>query len=153
MFNHSKRNIYIAIFIFVCLNLVFVIYLAMSGILQREEARIKEVVICNEQIFSWDVSLIKDACKEIFEQNVDNLYVCGIIEYPNLNSDNFIELLIYVFRENETRPIYINPVDDKFKQANFCREIFLPPRNQAGEYFVEIYYYRKLLASTRFEIK
>jgi len=153
MFNHSKRNIPITIFIIVCINLALVIYLAISGNLQREEARIKEVVICNEPIFSWDLSLIKDACKEIFEQNVDNLYVCGVIEYPKLKSENFIELIIYVFRENETRPIYINPVDDKFREAYFCREILLPSRNQAGEYLVEIYYYRKLLASSRFEIK
>jgi hypothetical protein len=153
MFNNSKRNVHIAIFIFVCLNLVFVIYLAMSGNLQRKEARIKEVVICNEPILSWEISLIKDTCKEIFEQNVDSLYVCGVVEYPNLNSDNFIELLIYVFREKETRPIYINPVDDKFRKANFCREILIPPRDQAGKYLVEIYYYRKLLASTGFEIK
>jgi len=153
MINHSKRNIFITIFIFVCLNLFFVIYLAISGNLQRKTARVKDVAICNEPIVSWEMSIIKDACSDTFVQNVDNLYVCGLIEYPDLDSDNFIELMIYVFRENETRPVYINPVDDKFRQANFCREFSLPPKNQAGDYIVKIYYYRNLLASTKFDIK
>jgi hypothetical protein len=90
------------------------------------------------------------SCDKTFTENTKSLFICG---YITSNKKEIDGVSILLFKNGSEKPMYISPVDLRLSGGNFCHEVLMPLANQHGRYTVEIYYFRKIVASYEFEIR
>ena len=124
-------------------------FMAYTGDLNlARDAKISGFVVCSKSNIHGESSNID--CGEIFAPDVNSLFVCG-----HLNTSNKEEtgISIYLFRNELEAPIYSSPVNLHLSKGKFCQEIALPTHNKRGSYSVKVYYFRRVIASTAFEVR
>jgi hypothetical protein len=118
--------------------------------LAYKETTISKFKICavDNPIENGDAS-----CGNSFPVSTPELYACGYVNADYLKPGNFVNLQIYLDNDKDRLPLYKNKIGDKFTTGNFCRKIIIPHNSEPGLYKVTIYFGRKLVASSQFELK
>ncbi len=113
---------------------------------EARDVKVTHLKVCDSQMLPTDKE--DSHCGEQFSSKTKRLYLCGEIE-----ASNFAVLSIFLFKDAIKQPIYRNPVNDVFESGPFCREIILPSADREGLYQIQIYSFRNLIASIRFEVR
>jgi hypothetical protein len=113
---------------------------------ESQDVEVTEFTVCNKAaLASSDKNF---HCGNLFPADTQNLYACGYID-----SNSFVVLSIMLYKDPLERPIYSNPVNDRFENGQFCREIFIPSDDRRGSYRVIVYHFRQIVAFSAFEIR
>jgi hypothetical protein len=124
-------------------------YLVLSGRIGiSRNTQISDLVVCDRSIeYAGNENAI---CTGIFPKSVNELFVCGYLETENIDN---VGLTILLLRSSSEMPIYVSPANLRFNRGHFCHEIDLPVGNKTGHYTIKVYFYRKIIASSVFEIR
>ena len=76
------------------------------------------------------------------------IYICGYLETPAP-----VQLSIYLYKEPENEFLYSNPVDEKFKDGFFYELIEFTRMPEKGQYRIDVYYFRNVIAKISFKVK
>jgi hypothetical protein len=149
MLKKVERLILVASLIIIFFGILTLIYLSLSGKFEGwRDVQVREIIVCNRDYTSSNNEDIR--CSEVFTDKIEELYVCGEIETKNTIVSN---LAILVYKDGVKEPVFVNDAGGQFLNGQFCRKIALPNYNQGGVYQIVIYYFRTIVASTKFEIR
>jgi hypothetical protein len=124
-------------------------FMAFTGKLNlARDTKISNFVVCSKMNVHSENN--DRACNNTFTSNVNGLFVCG-----NLDTNNREEtgITIYLFRDELEAPIYTSPVNLRLSKGEFCHGMVLPAHDKKGSYIVKVFYFRRILASTTFDIR
>jgi hypothetical protein len=141
--NHRIFRTLIIVLTVVIIVLLCILFSTKLGDVQ--EVKIDNVAICEEEIAEESVQ--SGNCGQLFTGEIQHVYVCG-----HLVSKDSIILSILLYKNSEDRPIYSNPVGDRFQGGWFCRKLILPS-TKTGSYEIKVYLFRKIITLSTFEIK
>jgi len=124
-------------------------FMAYSGNLNlARDAKISDFVVCGKSNVNNGSSDMD--CGGIFTPDVSSLFVCGNLDTSNKQETG---ISIYLFRSELEAPVYSSPANLRFSKGKFCHEIAFPISNKKGSYTVKVYYFRRIIASTMFEVR
>lgn len=143
MLKKIKFFVAIVILTFFFLGLMVLVYITRNNnFYQKSDPHITEIKVCEGPNNN-------SQCDKVFQNRLKELYVCGHIESNHVNIKN---LTVILYKEGVKKPVYASPVGDQFNTGYFCRKVVLPHYNQNGSYRVDIYYFRVIITTTKFQI-
>ena len=157
--NYKKSKKSTRVFITVGIFFIAVALLCLFSFIflrvQDYNVAYKETTISKFKICSVDNPIENGdaSCGNSFHVGIPELFACGYLNASYVKSGNFDAFGMYLYNDKVERPIYESSLKEKFVNGNFCRKLIFPSNSQPGSYHVEVYFYRKLLASSQFELK
>jgi hypothetical protein len=144
------KTFYIRILLTILLlGSVVTFYLFISEKLDlSRDLTISDFVVCNKSTLSDEQSTANWGGS--FTKDDKELYACG---YINAKNPRISCISILLFINEKDTPLYVSPVDLQFNKGFFCHEIILPSDNKDGLFSVKVYYFRKIVAASKFEIR
>ncbi len=146
---HKIKYIYIIFtFSFIILGLYIGVFTYIKGEwrFSYEDVQINNIALCKgnnpESIYPQDGNIT------ILPSSTKSVYVCGY-----LTTKAPISLLIYIIKEPEIKAISSNDPNDMFSQGFFSRQLFLPKYDREGDYRIDIYLFRNVIATKKFQVR
>lgn len=110
------------------------------------DVQITEIALCKGD--SLESRYPQDDNNLILPSYTTSVYVCGY-----LTTRTPISLLIYLIKEPQIKAISSNDSNDMFSQGFFSRQLFLPKYDREGDYRIDIYLFRNVIATKKFKVR
>lgn len=135
--------------IFLILLLIGILFSALTYILgdwriSYDDVQISKLLVCLEPD---KIAEKMDDSHQVVSSDSKYIFACG-----QLITNSPVRLHFYLYKKPDSRLIDNSSPGKEFSEGFFNQQLYLPNFNRVGNYQIDVYLFRNIIASTTFDV-